>query len=202
MKAVATTIADVQLLEPKVFEDSRGTFFESYNERALAELGIKGPFVQDNQSFSRRDVVRGLHYQVHHPQGKLIRCLSGEIYDVAVDLRRHSPTFCQWVGETLSSSNRKMLWIPPGFAHGFMVLSEGAEVLYKATDFYAPQHERTLLWNDPALKIDWPRGNRAILSAKDLAGFTLEHAQVYEHMEVYEQVGQPVVKTAAHAVIR
>ena len=181
MKSVATTIADVLLLEPKVFEDSRGTFFESYNERALAELGIKGPFVQDNQSFSRRDVVRGLHYQIHHPQGKLIRCLSGEIYDVAVDLRRHSPTFCQWVGETLSSSNRKMLWIPPGFGHGFMVLSEGAEVLYKATDFYAPQHERTLLWNDPALKIDWPRGNRAILSAKDLAGFTLEHAQVYEH---------------------
>jgi dTDP-4-dehydrorhamnose 3,5-epimerase len=200
MKAVATTIADVQLLEPRVFEDSRGTFFESYNERALAELGISGPFVQDNQSFSRRDVVRGLHYQIHHPQGKLIRCLSGEIYDVAVDLRRHSPTFRQWVGETLSSSNRRMLWIPPGFAHGFMVLSEGAEVLYKATDFYAPQHERTLLWSDPTLKIDWPRVNRAILSAKDLAGSTLEHAQVYEHMEVYEQEDQPAEKTPAHAL--
>jgi dTDP-4-dehydrorhamnose 3,5-epimerase len=144
--------------------------------------------------------VRGLHYQIHQPQGKLIRCLSGEIYDVALDLRRHSPTFCQGVGEILSSSNRKMLWIPPGFAHGFMVLSEGAEVLYKATDFYAPQHERTLLWNDPALKIEWPRGNRAILSAKDLAGSALGHAQVYEHMGVYEQEGQLAEDTAAHAL--
>jgi dTDP-4-dehydrorhamnose 3,5-epimerase len=135
MKAVATSIADVQLMEPRVFEDSRGSFFESYNQRVLAGLGIKGPFVQDNQSFSKRDVVRGLHYQIQQPQGKLIRCLSGEIFDVAVDLRRHSPTFRQWVGETLSSANRRMLWIPPGFAHGFMVLSEGAEVLYKATDF-------------------------------------------------------------------
>jgi dTDP-4-dehydrorhamnose 3,5-epimerase len=200
MKVVATPIADVQLLEPKVFEDSRGIFFESYNERALAELGINGPFVQDNQSFSRRDVVRGLHYQIHQPQGKLIRCLSGEIYDVAVDLRRHSPTFRQWVGEILSSSNRRMLWIPPGFAHGFMVLTEGAEVLYKATDFYAPQHERTLLWSDPALKIDWPRVNRAILSAKDLAGSSLDHAQVYEHLEVYESLVQPAEKTVAHAL--
>ena len=176
MKAVATRIADVQLIEPQVFEDSRGFFFESYNERVLAEFGITGPFVQDNQSFSRRDVVRGLHYQIQQPQGKLIRCLSGEIFDVAVDIRRHSPTFCQWVGETLSAQSPHA-WIPPGFAHGFMVLSDGAEVLYKATDFYAPQHERTILWNDPALKIDWPRRNRAILSAKDLAGSTLEHAQ-------------------------
>lgn len=135
MKAVATTIPDVQLLEPKVFEDSRGSFFESYNERVLAELGIMGPFVQDNQSFSHKDVVRGLHYQIKQPQGKLIRCLSGEIYDVAVDLRRNSPTFCKWVGETLTAANRKMLWIPPGFAHGFKVLSDGAEVLYKATNF-------------------------------------------------------------------
>ena len=187
MKSVATTIADVLLLEPKVFEDSRGTFFESYNERALAELGIKGPFVQDNQSFSRRDVVRGLHYQIHHPQGKLIRCLSGEIYDVAVDLRRSSPTFCKWVGETLSAANRKMLWIPPGFAHGFMVLSASAEVLYKATDFWAPQHERTILWNDPALQIPWPHKDRAILSAKDLAGLTLEHAAVYEEWAAPKQ---------------
>ncbi len=200
MKAVATTIADVQVLEPKIFEDSRGAFFESYNERALAELGIKGLFVQDNQSFSRRDVVRGLHYQIHHPQGKLIRCLSGEIYDVAFDLRRHSPTFCQWVGEVLTGRNRKMLWIPPGFAHGFMVLSEGAEVLYKATGFYAPQHERTLLWNDPALKIEWPPWSRAILSAKDLAGSTLEHAQVYEHMEVHEQEGSAREEAATHAL--
>jgi dTDP-4-dehydrorhamnose 3,5-epimerase len=194
MKAVATTIADVQIIEPDVFEDNRGSFFESYNERVLAEFGISGRFVQDNQSFSRRDVVRGLHYQIQQPQGKLIRCLSGEIFDVAVDLRRHSPTFCQWVGQTLSASNRQMLWIPPGFAHGFMVLSEGAEVLYKATDFYAPKHERTLLWNDAAMKIDWPRTHRAILSPKDLAGNTLDHA------EVYEQMGHPAESTPARAV--
>lgn len=199
MKAVATSIADVIVLEPKVFEDSRGTFFESYNQRALAELGIKGPFVQDNQSFSRRDVVRGLHYQIHHPQGKLIRCVSGEIYDVAIDLRRQSPTFCQWVGETLSSSNRKMLWIPPGFAHGFMVLSDGAEVLYKVTDFYAPQHERTLLWNDAALHIDWPRSNRAILSVKDLAGSALDRAPVYDQLPVYEPA-HPAGTATAHAL--
>jgi dTDP-4-dehydrorhamnose 3,5-epimerase len=196
MKAVATRIADVQIIKPDVFEDDRGSFFESYNERALAEFGIAGPFVQDNQSFSRRDVVRGLHYQIQQPQGKLIRCLSGEIFDIAVDLRRHSPTFSQWVGETLSSSNRQMLWIPPGFAHGFMVLSEGAEVLYKATDFYAPKHERTLLWNDAAIKIVWPRTNGVILSAKDLAGTTLQNA------EVYEQMSQPVVSTPARAVVR
>jgi dTDP-4-dehydrorhamnose 3,5-epimerase len=196
MKSVATTIADVQLLEPRVFEDSRGSFFESYNERVLADLGIKGPFVQDNQSFSYKDVVRGLHYQIKQPQGKLIRCLSGAIFDVAVDIRRNSPTFCKWVGETLSAANRQMLWIPPGFAHGFMVLSEGAEVLYKATDFYAPQHERTILWNDPALKIEWPRMNRAILSVKDLAGLTLEHAAVYE------QLAQAEIKTSAHTVNR
>jgi dTDP-4-dehydrorhamnose 3,5-epimerase len=182
MKAVATRIADVQIIKPDVFEDDRGFFFESYNERALAEFGIAGPFVQDNQSFSRRDVVRGLHYQIQQPQGKLIRCLSGEIFDIAVDLRRHSPTFSHWVGETLSSSNRQMLWIPPGFAHGFMVLSEGAEVLYKATDFYAPKHERTLLWNDATIKIAWPRTNGVILSAKDLAGNTLQRAEVYEQI--------------------
>jgi dTDP-4-dehydrorhamnose 3,5-epimerase len=182
MKATPTRIADVQLIEPRVFEDSRGFFFESYNERALAAFGISGPFVQDNQSFSHRDVVRGLHYQIQQPQGKLIRCLSGEIFDVAVDIRRHSPTFGKWVGETLSSTNRRILWIPPGFAHGFLVLSESAEVLYKATDFYAPQHERTILWNDPTLAIDWPHKDRAILSAKDLAGQTLDHAAVYEQM--------------------
>jgi dTDP-4-dehydrorhamnose 3,5-epimerase len=196
MKSVATTIADVQLLEPRVFEDSRGSFFESYNERVLAEMGIVGPFVQDNQSFSYKNVVRGLHYQIKQPQGKLIRCLSGEIYDVAVDLRRGSPSFCKWVGETLSALNRKMLWIPPGFAHGFMVLSDSAEVLYKATDFWAPQHERTILWNDPALQIAWPHKDRAILSAKDLAGQTLEHAAVYEEWATPKQ------HTAAHASLR
>jgi dTDP-4-dehydrorhamnose 3,5-epimerase len=180
MKSVATEIPEVLLLEPRVFDDSRGSFFESYNERVLADFGIFGPFVQDNQSFSLKDVVRGLHYQVKQPQGKLIRCLNGEIFDVAVDLRRNSPTFCKWVGETLSAANRRMLWIPAGFAHGFMVLSQGAEVLYKATDFYAPQHERTILWDDPTLQIEWPRSKKAILSVKDLAGSTLEHAAVYE----------------------
>jgi dTDP-4-dehydrorhamnose 3,5-epimerase len=191
MKSVALAIPDVQLLEPRVFEDSRGSFFESYNERVLADLGIPGPFVQDNQSFSYKGVVRGLHYQIEQSQGKLIRCISGEIFDVAVDLRRKSPTFCKWVGETLSSTNRHMLWIPPGFAHGFMVLSESAEVLYKATDFWAPQHERTILWNDPILQIQWPQGDRAILSVKDLAGSTLEHAVVYE---------QPLQQASVHAV--
>ena len=157
-------------LNPGSSKTAGGSFFESYNERVLAGFGILGPFVQDNQSFSHKDVVRGLHYQIEQPQGKLIRCLSGEIFDVAVDLRRNSPTFSKWVGETLSGANRRMLWIPPGFAHGFMVLSDGAEVLYKATDFYAPQHERTILWNDSTLNIEWPHSNQAILSPKDLAG--------------------------------
>jgi dTDP-4-dehydrorhamnose 3,5-epimerase len=182
MKIVPTAISEVKRIQPRVFEDNRGHFFESYNERVLAEFGIDLPFVQDNQSFSVKGVVRGLHYQIQQPQGKLIRCISGEIFDVAVDLRRNSPTFSHWVGEVLSSRNRHMLWIPPGFAHGFMVLSEGAEVLYKATDFYAPQHERTLLWNDPGLQIEWPKIHQPILSAKDMAGFTLEHAQVYEQL--------------------
>lgn len=186
MKIVPTAIGEVKRVQPRVFEDSRGHFFESFNERALAEFGIDRPFVQDNQSFSVKGVVRGLHYQIQQPQGKLIRCISGEIFDVAVDLRRNSPTFCQWVGETLSSRNRHMLWIPPGFAHGFMVLSESAEVLYKATDFYAPQHERTLLWNDSDLGIEWPKIHQPILSAKDMAGFTLEHAQVYEQLALVE----------------
>jgi dTDP-4-dehydrorhamnose 3,5-epimerase len=180
MKAVATAIPEVKLLEPRIFEDSRGFFFESYNQRALAGQGIPDSFVQDNQSFSYKDVVRGLHYQIEQAQGKLIRCLVGEIFDVAVDIRRNSPTFGKWVGEVLSASNHRMLWIPAGFAHGFMVLSEGAEVLYKATDFYAPQHERTILWNDPALHIEWPHQNQAILSPKDLAGAALQQAEVYE----------------------
>ncbi|MGC2398343.1 MAG: dTDP-4-dehydrorhamnose 3,5-epimerase [Acidobacteriaceae bacterium] len=180
MKAVATAIPDVKLIEPRVFEDSRGFFFESYNERVLAGLGISGPFVQDNQSFSHKGVVRGLHYQVEQAQGKLIRCLTGEIFDVAVDIRRNSPTFGKWVGEVLSGANRRMLWIPAGFAHGFMVLSDGADVLYKATDFYAPQHERTILWNDSTLNIAWPHQQDAILSSKDLAGSRLEEAEVYQ----------------------
>jgi dTDP-4-dehydrorhamnose 3,5-epimerase len=196
MKLVPTSIPDVKLLEPRIFEDNRGMFFESFNERVLAEFGIVGPFVQDNQSYSRKNVVRGLHYQISQPQGKLIRCLNGEIFDVAVDLRRHSPSFCQWVGTILSAGNRRMLWIPPGFAHGFMVLSQGAEVLYKATEFYAPQHERTILWNEPALQIEWPHHNRAILSSKDLAGLTLEYAAVYE------QPIQSPMRTAAQALVK
>jgi dTDP-4-dehydrorhamnose 3,5-epimerase len=180
MKARSTDIADVQILEPRVFTDSRGHFFESFNERAFAAVGIGGPFVQDNQSLSHRGVVRGLHYQVQQAQGKLIRCISGEIFDVAVDLRRYSRTFGQWVGETLSSSNRQMLWVPAGFAHGFMVLSETAEVSYKATDFYAPQYERTILWNDRSIGIAWPATHPAILSDKDLAGSSLAQAEVYE----------------------
>jgi dTDP-4-dehydrorhamnose 3,5-epimerase len=180
MKVVPTSIPEVQICEPRIFEDSRGYFFESYNQRVLTAAGISGNFVQDNQSFSYKDVVRGLHYQIKQPQGKLIRCLSGEIFDVAVDIRRHSPTFRQWVGEVLSASNRRMLWIPPGFAHGFMVLSATAEVLYKASDFYAPQYERTLLWDDPVIGIQWPGKNKAILSDKDLTGFTLADAEVYE----------------------
>jgi dTDP-4-dehydrorhamnose 3,5-epimerase len=196
MKAIATSIPDVQILEPKVFEDSRGLFFESYNERVLAELGITGSFVQDNQSFSKQGVVRGLHYQIKQPQAKLIRCIHGEIFDVAVDLRRNSPTFCQWVGQILSSDNRRMLWIPRGFAHGFMVLSETAEVLYKANDFYAPQHERTILWDDPTIGIQWPGKDKAVLSAKDMAGFTLEHAAVFE--QPLHSLPEPL----SHAVAR
>jgi dTDP-4-dehydrorhamnose 3,5-epimerase len=184
MKAVATAIPEVKLLEPRIFEDSRGFFFESYNQRVLAGLAIPGPFVQDNQSFSHKDVVRGLHYQIEQAQGKLIRCLVGEIFDVAVDIRRNSPTFGKWVGEILSAANHRMLWIPTGFAHGFMVLSDGAEVLYKATDFYAPQHERTILWDDPTLNIEWPHRKQAILSAKDLAGDPLHQADVYEQWAV------------------
>lgn len=179
MKVVPTAIADVKVIEPKVFEDSRGLFFESYNERVLADFGIREHFVQDNQSFSQRGVLRGLHYQIEQPQGKLIRCLRGEIFDVAVDLRRSSPTFGCWVGEVLSGENRRMLWIPQGFAHGFLVLSETAEVLYKTSDFYAPKYERTLLWNDSNLHIAWPTAAHPILSGKDLAGMPFEMAELY-----------------------
>jgi dTDP-4-dehydrorhamnose 3,5-epimerase len=179
MKVVPTAIPDVKIVEPRVFADSRGFFFESFNQRVLAEQGIPGPFVQDNQSFSNKNVVRGLHYQIEQAQGKLIRCLSGEIYDVAVDIRRSSPTFGKWVAEVLSGENRRMLWIPGGFAHGFMVLSDTAEVLYKTTDFWAAKFERTIVWNDPALGIEWPQMAQAILSDKDAVGATLDKAEVY-----------------------
>lgn len=179
MKGTPTRITEVKVIEPVVYEDSRGAFFESYNERALAELGIREHFVQDNQSVSLKGVLRGLHYQVQQPQGKLIRCLFGEIFDVAVDLRKSSPTFGQWVGVTLSGESRAALWIPRGFAHGFLVLSPKAEVLYKTTDFYAPKYERTILWNDPSIDIHWPVHGLPLLSGKDLQGSPLEQAEVY-----------------------
>jgi dTDP-4-dehydrorhamnose 3,5-epimerase len=180
MKAAPTRIADVKAIDLNAFEDSRGVFFESYNQRALAEFGIHEQFVQDNQSFSKQGVLRGLHYQIEQPQGKLVRCLQGEIFDVAIDLRKKSPTFGQWVAELLSGKNRRALWIPKGFAHGFLVLSDSADVLYKTTDFYAPKHERTILWNDPTLHIEWPTKVTPILSGKDLAGQAFEQAEIYD----------------------
>lgn len=178
MKVAATAIADVKRVEPRVFTDDRGCFFESWNARALAESGIDATFVQDNQSYSKRGVLRGLHYQLEHAQGKLVRCVAGEVFDVAVDLRRSSPTFGRSVGVVLSAQNRALLWIPPGFAHGFVVLSDGAEFLYKTTDYWYPEHERTLLWSDPALAIAWPVAAPTV-SAKDAAGVPLTAADVY-----------------------
>jgi dTDP-4-dehydrorhamnose 3,5-epimerase len=181
MKAVATAIPEVLVIEPAVFGDARGFFFESWNERAFdALVGREVRFVQDNHSMSGRNVLRGLHYQVRQAQGKLVRVVSGEVYDVVVDLRRSSPTFGRSVGERLSADNHRMLWVPPGFAHGFLVVSERAEFLYKTTDYYAPEHERTLLWNDPALGIEWPlQGQQPLLKPKDAAGTPLSQAQTY-----------------------
>ena len=179
MQIHTTNLAEVKLLEPRVFADSRGFFLESYNQRTFAELGIRDAFVQDNHSRSERRVLRGVHYQLVQPQGKLVRAVRGEIFDVAVDLRRNSSTFGQWTGHLLSEENKQMLWIPAGFGHGFLVLSPVAEVLYKATDFYAPQGERSILWNDPAIGIQWPDAGTPILSAKDSAGKPLAQAEVY-----------------------
>jgi dTDP-4-dehydrorhamnose 3,5-epimerase len=157
MKVTRTEIADVLILEPKVFGDARGFFFESYNRKAFREAtGVDADFVQDNHSRSARGVLRGLHYQVQQPQGKLVRVVRGAVFDVAVDIRRDSPTYGRWVGVELSEDNHRQLWIPPGLAHGFLVLSESADFLYKTTDYYAPQHERSIAWNDPAIGIDWP----------------------------------------------
>jgi dTDP-4-dehydrorhamnose 3,5-epimerase len=186
MKRIDTALPDVFLLEPKKFGDSRGYFFESFNQRIFDELsGTRVCFVQDNQSRSARGVLRGLHYQVRQAQGKLIRVLQGAVHDVAVDLRRDSPTFGKSAGFVLSADNNLMAWIPAGFAHGFLALEEGTTVLYKASDFYAPAHERTLLWNDPALGIDWPLDqvggrSKVIISDKDLVGKPLAAAQVYD----------------------
>jgi len=180
MKLLPTAIPDVMVLVPRVFEDDRGYFFESYNQRTFQELGLHWNFAQDNQSHSRRNVVRGLHYQVEQPQGKLVRAVSGAIWDVAVDLRRSSPHFGKWVAEELSAANGSMLWIPPGFAHGFLVLSDSADVLYKATDFYAPAHERTIRWDDPDLAIAWPgKASEMILSAKDRDGHFFSRSDVF-----------------------
>ena len=178
MRAVPTAIPDVLVVEPRVFEDVRGFFFESWNRRAFAEAGIDADFVQDNHSRSRRGVLRGLHYQVEHAQGKLVRVTVGEVFDVAVDLRRSSPTFGRHVAMTLSAANRRMLFIPPGFAHGFLVVSDAAEFLYKTTDYWYPAHERTLQWNDPALGIAWPSGIAPALAPQDTASTPLAAAEV------------------------
>jgi len=179
MKVTPTALPDVRLIEPRAFGDERGLFFESWNARTFADAGLDIAFVQDNHSRSKRGVLRGLHYQIVHAQGKLVRCIAGEVFDVAVDLRRSSPTFGRWAGVTLSADNRQMLWVPPGFAHGFVVLSEAADFLYKTTDYWYPEHERTLLWNDPALGIAWPQAGAPIVNAKDAAGAPLAAADVY-----------------------
>lgn len=182
MKVFPTRIPEVLILEPKVFGDERGFFLERYNKRTFeAATGLDVEFVQDNHSRSMRSVLRGLHYQIKQPQGKLVWVVSGEIFDVAVDLRRRSPTFGQWAGFTLSAQGRQMAWIPPGFAHGFLVVSESAEVLYKASDFYAPEHERTLLWNDAGLGINWPipSGQNPLLAPKDCNGLPLQSCEVF-----------------------
>ena len=175
-----TQLPDVLILEPKVFGDTRGFFFESFNQRDFVQAtGLEVPFVQDNHSRSVKGVLRGLHYQIQHPQGKLVRVTQGEVFDVAVDLRRSSPTFGRWVSFTLSAENKRMAWIPPGFAHGFCVVSDVAEFLYKTTDYWFPEHERTLAWDDPALAIPWPLSAPPLLAAKDAAGKPLAEADAY-----------------------
>jgi dTDP-4-dehydrorhamnose 3,5-epimerase len=179
MRVIKTELPDVLLIEPKVFTDDRGHFFESWNRRAFESLGITADFVQDNQSRSVRNVLRGLHYQIQHPQGKLIRVIAGEVFDVAVDLRKSSPTFGKWAGFTLAAANTRMAWIPPGFAHGFFTLSESAAFLYKTTDYWCPEHERTLLWNDKTLDIAWPLINTPFLAQKDQAGIAFRDSDTY-----------------------
>jgi dTDP-4-dehydrorhamnose 3,5-epimerase len=182
LKISATSIPDVLLIEPKVFGDERGFFFESFNQRAFRQAsGLAGDFVQDNHSKSAKGVLRGLHYQIRQPQGKLVRVIAGEVFDVAVDIRRRSATFGKWVGQILSGENKTQLWIPPGFAHGFLVLSESAEFLYKTDAYWAPEHERCIAWDDPALAIGWPLdGQMPRLSAKDSAGLKFGAADVFE----------------------
>ncbi|MDG2617870.1 dTDP-4-dehydrorhamnose 3,5-epimerase [Thermoleptolyngbya sichuanensis A183] len=180
MNVVPTEIPDVLILEPKVFGDSRGFFFESYNEQVFQDkTGLRLRFVQDNYSRSAKNVLRGMHYQIQQTQGKLVRVTVGTIFDVALDLRKSSRTFGMWVSCELSAENKRQLWVPPGFAHGFVVVSDFAEVLYKTTDYYAPQHERSILWNDPDLAIAWPLEGEPILSAKDQAGTPFCEAEVF-----------------------
>ncbi len=180
MKVTPTTLPGLLILEPKVFGDSRGFFMESFNARTFRELtGLDVDFVQDNHSRSSKGVLRGLHYQIQQAQGKLVRVVRGSVFDVAVDLRRGSPTFGQWEGVELSEENQRQLWIPPGFAHGFLVTSDSADFLYKTTDYYAPEHERSLLWNDPAVGVAWPLEGEPLLSAKDVAGKVLAECETF-----------------------
>lgn len=180
MKVTPTAIADVLILEPKVFGDARGFFFESYNAKTFAQAtGVTAEFVQDNHSRSARGVLRGLHYQLHQPQGKLVRVARGAVFDVAVDVRRSSPSFGQWVGVELSEENQRQLWVPAGFAHGFVVLSDSADFLYKTTGYYAPEHERCIAWNDAELAIAWPMQQAPAVSVKDAAGVSLAVAELF-----------------------
>ncbi|MBW4524537.1 MAG: dTDP-4-dehydrorhamnose 3,5-epimerase [Phormidium tanganyikae FI6-MK23] len=180
MNVLPTEISDVFVIEPRVFGDDRGFFFESFNAKVFEDkIGVRQPFVQDNHSRSIQSVLRGLHYQIEQPQGKLVRALVGSIFDVAVDIRANSPSFGQWIGYELSAENKRQLWIPAGFAHGFVVLSDCAEVAYKTTDYYAPQHERCIFWNDPDLAIDWQITTPPILSAKDQAGVRFKSADLF-----------------------
>jgi dTDP-4-dehydrorhamnose 3,5-epimerase len=174
-----TALPEVLVLTPRIFSDDRGFFFESWNARTFAAAGIDAEFVQDNHSRSRRGVLRGLHYQIEHPQGKLVRVVTGEVFDVVVDLRKRSPNFGRWAGVTLSAENSQMMWIPPGFAHGFLTLSDTADFLYKTTDYWYPEHERTLLWSDPALGIDWPLDGAPNVAPKDATGTALARADLY-----------------------
>jgi len=180
MQATKLSIPDVVLFEPKVFGDDRGFFFESFNKSVFEEsTSLRRDFVQDNHSRSVRNVLRGLHYQIRQPQGKLVRVIAGEVFDVAVDIRKSSPTFGKWVGETLSAENKRILWIPEGFAHGFLVLSDVAEFIYKTTDYWAPEHERTIIWNDPTLAINWKNDVEPVLSGKDAKGILLANADLF-----------------------
>lgn len=181
MKFITTEIPDVILIEPRVFSDDRGFFFESFNEREFRNnTGLDPHFVQDNLSRSRKNVLRGLHYQIKQPQGKLVRVVAGEVFDVAVDLRKSSPYFGKWVGIVLSAENKRSVWIPEGFAHGFLVLSDSADFHYKITDFYAPEHERCIIWNDPDISIEWPLSGEPILAAKDQIGKRLAQSEVFD----------------------